>query len=154
MKTPIDETVLQITRVFDAPPTRVFRAWLDREEWQAWMGPEDVWCDVPLLEPRVGGRYRVIMHLPNGETLPIGGVFQLIDEPRRLAFSWGRDGDPERQSLVTLTFRDLGGKTELTLRHEGLATVANRDAHAKGWRSALSKLGGYLARPTLSGERS
>jgi uncharacterized protein YndB with AHSA1/START domain len=56
--------VLEITRIFDAPPARVFEAWLDRDEWASWIGPEGVRCDLPLFEPRVDGRYRLTMHLP------------------------------------------------------------------------------------------
>ena len=51
-----DDTTLLITRIFDAPREQVFDAWLTREEWQAWIGPEGVRCDVPLLEAHVGGR--------------------------------------------------------------------------------------------------
>jgi uncharacterized protein YndB with AHSA1/START domain len=58
MSVAAEDTTLEITRIFDAPPARVFNAWLNREEWQAWIGPEGINCDVPLLEPRVGGRYR------------------------------------------------------------------------------------------------
>jgi uncharacterized protein YndB with AHSA1/START domain len=54
------DTVLEITRVFDAPPARVFAAWLDLEQFQAWIGPEGVDCEVQLLEPQVGGRYRLV----------------------------------------------------------------------------------------------
>ena len=43
--------VLEIVRSFDAPPARVSDAWLVREQWQAWIGPEGVQCEVPLLEP-------------------------------------------------------------------------------------------------------
>ncbi len=149
MKTPVDDTVLEITRILDAPPARVFGAWLTREQWQAWIGPEGVRCEVPLLEPRAGGRYRVIMNLPDGKTLLVAGVYRTIDEPRRLVFTWGLEGDVERQSLVTITFEDVGGKTELTLRQEGLGSIENRDAHAAGWNGALNKLAGYLAHPRM-----
>jgi uncharacterized protein YndB with AHSA1/START domain len=139
------ETTLEIVRVFDAAPAQVFAAWLHREEWQKWLGPEGVRCDIPLLEPKVGGRYRITMHLSGGQTIPVGGVFKIIDAPRVLAFTWGWEGDPSRQSLVTLSFRALDGKTELTLRHEGLGSIANRDDHGKGWMSAFNKLAAYLA---------
>jgi uncharacterized protein YndB with AHSA1/START domain len=139
-----DETTLKITRVFDAPRARVFNAWLDREEWQAWIGPEGMSSEVPLLEPRVGGRYRVTMHLSDGSVIPVAGVFKTIDAPRTLVFTWGWDGDPSRDSLITLTFRDMGDKTELTLHQEGLGSVANRDDHGRGWNSALDKLVAYL----------
>ena len=140
-----DDTTLEITRVFDAPAARVFDAWLDREEFQAWIGPEGVSCEVPLLEPRVGGRYRITMRLSDGRVIPVAGVFKTIDPPRSLVFTWGWEGDPSRDSLVTISLREKDGKTEFTLRQEGLGSVANRDDHGRGWNSALNKLGGYLA---------
>ena len=138
------DTVLEITRVFDAPPARVFAAWLDRAQWQAWIGPEGVDCDVQLLERRVGGRYRLVMNTPE-RMIPVSGVFREIDPSRRLVFTWGWEGDPVRQSIITLTFRGLGEKTELTLRQEGLGTVESRDGHVRGWNSALTKLDRYLS---------
>jgi uncharacterized protein YndB with AHSA1/START domain len=140
-----EDSVLEITPIFDAPPARVFDAWLTREQWQAWIGPEGVNCEIPLLEPRVGGRYRVTMRMSDGRVIPVAGVFKMIEAPKSLAFTWGWESDEERQSLITITLNDLGGKTELTLRQERLGTVENRDAHGMGWNSALNKLVGYLA---------
>jgi uncharacterized protein YndB with AHSA1/START domain len=100
---------------------------------------------VPLLEPRVGGRYRITMRLSDGRVIPVSGVFKAIDAPRSLVFTWGWEGDPSRESLVTIGLRERGGKTELTLRQEGLGSVSNRDDHGKGWNSALDKLVAYLA---------
>jgi uncharacterized protein YndB with AHSA1/START domain len=81
--------VLEILRLFDAPPNIVFDAWLEREQWQAWIGPEGCQCEVPLLEPKIGGRYRIQMHLSDGREIPVEGVFKIIDRPNRLAFTWG-----------------------------------------------------------------
>ncbi len=141
-----DDATLEITRLFDAPPARVFDAWLHREQWQAWIGPEGMDCDVPVLDPRVGGQYRIIMRLSDGQVIPVGGVFKTIEPGRSLVFTWGWENDPTRQSLVTLTFRDKAGKTELTLRQEGLGSAENRDNHGRGWNSTLNKLVAYLAR--------
>ncbi|MDB5534502.1 MAG: Activator of Hsp90 ATPase [Hyphomicrobiales bacterium] len=139
-----DETTLVITRTFDAPPEQVFDAWTRREEWQAWIGPEGVPCDVLLLEAHVGGRYRLDMHVPDGTVLPVSGAFKVIDRPKTLSFTWGRDGDPSQQSLITLTFNDRDGKTELTLRQEGLNNVSERDQVDQGWNSAFNKLQRFL----------
>jgi uncharacterized protein YndB with AHSA1/START domain len=139
-----ENPVLEITRIFDAPPARVFAAWLNREEWAAWIGPEGVRCDVPLLEPRVGGRYRLTMHLPDGRDLAVAGVFTAIEKDKGFAFTWGMEGEA-RETQVTIALRDLGGRTELKLRHAGLPDRANRDGHGEGWNSALNKLAAYLA---------
>jgi hypothetical protein len=87
MNAAADDTTLEITRMFDAPPARVFDAWLNREQWQSWIGPEGINCEVPLLEPRIGGRYRIIMRLSDGRVIPVAGIFKTIDGPRTLAFS-------------------------------------------------------------------
>ncbi len=139
-----EDATLTITRLFKAPPERVFNAWLQREEWQAWIGPEGVDCEVPLLEPHVGGKYRLNMHLSDGGLIQVTGIFQTIDPPNKLVFTWGRYGDASNSSVVTLIFKAKGEMTELTLVHEGLGTVANRDGHGKGWNSALNKLVAYL----------
>jgi uncharacterized protein YndB with AHSA1/START domain len=140
------DTTLVITRLFDASPARVFDAWLNREEWQSWIGPEGVDCVVSLLEPHVGGRYRLEMRMPTAAPILVGGVFRIIDPPRTLSFSWGAEGDPSRQTLVTLTFAEREGKTELTLRQEGLGSATNRDQFRQGWNSALNKLAHYVTR--------
>ena len=74
-------------------------------------------------------------------------VFKAIDAPRSLVFTWGWEGAPSRESLVTITLRETGGRTELTLRQEGLGSASNRDNHSKGWNGSLDKLGTYLRRP-------
>ena len=144
MTAKVENPVLEITRIFDAPPARVFEAWLNREEWASWIGPEGVNCEVPVLEPRVGGRYRLTMHLSDSKILPVAGVFKAIELNKSFAFTWGMEGDP-RETLVTVELRDLNGRTELKLRQEGLPTAAARDDHGKGWSSALNKLAAYLA---------
>jgi uncharacterized protein YndB with AHSA1/START domain len=145
MTTATKETVLEITRVFDARPEEVFEAWLSHEEFQAWIGPEGVHCDVQLWEPRIGAAYRLIMHLADGGTISVAGIFKAIEAGKSLAFTWGMAGEA-RETLVSLSFRDIGGKTELTLRQEGLPTAANRDGHRVGWNSAFNKLAAHLAR--------
>jgi uncharacterized protein YndB with AHSA1/START domain len=97
-----------------------------------------------LLEPHVGGRYRIDMYAPDGSLIPVSGFFEVIDRPRRLRFTWGWDGDPSKQSVITLVFKEAGSATELTLRQEGLGSIANRQQQEQGRNSALAKLDSYL----------
>lgn len=139
------DITLEITRLFNAPPRRVFDAWLNREEWQSWIGPEGLHCNVPLLEPRVGGRYRIIMRLTDGRVIPVTGVYRAIDAPRTLAFTWGAESDTARLSLISLTLGQKGDETELNLRQQGFTSVESRDTHLTGWNGALNKLAAHLA---------
>ena len=69
-----DQEVL-ITRIFDAPRERVFRAWTDPDEVAEWYGPEHF--DTPRerihIDLRVGGRYELTMvQRDNGAEFAIG----------------------------------------------------------------------------------
>jgi uncharacterized protein YndB with AHSA1/START domain len=142
-----DESVLVITRTFDASLERVFDAWMEPKQWESWIGPEGVQCEVPQMEPKVSGSYRLLMKMSTGQPMNVTGTYKSIDRPKSFVFTWGPEDNPAITSTVAITLRDLGnGKTELTLRHEGLQTADNRDAHGRGWNSALNKLDAYLAK--------
>ena len=135
---------LEMTRHFDAPPEHVFDAWLQKS-WGDWAGPPGVKGEVTLLEPRVGGHYRVVMHTPNGGTLTVGGVYKEIVRPSRIVMSWKWEHE-DADTLLTLSFQARNGGTDLTLHHTGFAAAERRDGHNLGWIGTLDKLERYLAR--------
>jgi uncharacterized protein YndB with AHSA1/START domain len=145
MTATMEDTTLVLTRHFEAPPARVFDAWMNHDEFQAWIGVEGARCKVPVFEPRIGGRYVIDLQLSTGEILPVTGEFREIDAPKRIVFTWGWNGDPKRQSLITLTFAARAGGTEMTLRQEGLADAGTRDGHGAGWNSTFNKLAAHLS---------
>jgi uncharacterized protein YndB with AHSA1/START domain len=134
---------LELTRHFDAPPEQVFAAWLDKSCGD-WMGPPGVKGEVAILEPVIGGRYRIIMHRPDGSTLTVGGQYREIVPPSRIVMDWKWEHE-ETDTILTLTFRASAGGTELTLRHEGFANTDRRDGHNQGWSGTFDKLAAYLA---------
>jgi uncharacterized protein YndB with AHSA1/START domain len=147
--TTITSPVLEIRRVFDAAPEALFDAWLEREQWQAWIGPEGCQCDVPLLEPKAGGRYRILMHLSDGREIPVDGVFKTVDRPSAtkagtLAFTWNWALNGGTETLVRLDIRAVPGGTELVLTHEGLPTEKDRVGNSVGWNATLNKLDRFI----------
>ncbi|HEY4124814.1 MAG TPA: SRPBCC domain-containing protein [Rhizomicrobium sp.] len=135
---------LVLVRSFDASPATVFDAWLSKS-WGEWVGPPGIRGEVTLIEPHVGGRYQIVMHRPDGGTLTVSGTYREISRPNRLMFSWKWEHE-EQETFVTLIFRDMAGKTELTLKHEGFANTERRDNHKQGWTGTLEKLGGFLTK--------
>jgi uncharacterized protein YndB with AHSA1/START domain len=136
-------TVLELTRIFDAPPERVFDAWLEKS-WGDWAGPPGVKGEVTLMEPRVGGRYSIVMHTPDGNKITVGGVYKEIVRPSLLVMSWKWTHE-QPDTLITLTFKPAGKGTELHMRHEGFANADRRDSHNKGWNGTFDKLAAFLA---------
>jgi|307.fasta_scaffold180336_1 uncharacterized protein YndB with AHSA1/START domain len=135
---------LTITRKLSAPPDRCFRAWTNPEALKRWFGPGKVEILLAETDPRVGGRYRVVMRSPGGEEHDVSGEFREVVANRKLVFTWSWRSTPERKSLVTVEFVPEGATTTLTLTHEQFADEAARDRHRQGWTGSLDKLAALL----------
>lgn len=146
-----DNLALAVTRTFDAPRESVFAAWIDPSQLSKWMGPGEIASEVTALDARVGGAYRIVMHgIPGGGHYAVRGTYREIDPPSRLVFTWAWEEDAEshrtgHETLVTITLRALGSRTELTLTHERFDTSHSRDSHDRGWNGAFEKLVKFLA---------
>jgi uncharacterized protein YndB with AHSA1/START domain len=141
-------TSLSLTarRTIRADAARLFQAWTDPAQLVAWWGPRPVTCAEAQVDLRVGGRYRIGNRMPDGGILYIGGVFEVIQQPRLLVYTWQVEpaaGTPER---VTVQFEERGDQTEVTVTHERIPDASMRDRHQAGWQGCFDSLAAYLAR--------
>jgi uncharacterized protein YndB with AHSA1/START domain len=139
---------LTITRVFDAPPELVWQAWTDPVQIAQWWGPRGV--TTPLdrihLELRVGGAVEMMMiDDATGDEYPVRGTFVEVVTPERLV--WRDEGFPDGTGagVVTVTFADVGGKTQLTVHAVADYTDEVRRGAEIGWGTMLEKLAEHLA---------
>ena len=148
MEHAVDEgTRLAIRRTYDAPLAAVYAAWTDPQQMKDWMGPSNAVASSEVTQDfRVGGRYRIVMHAPDGETHRVGGVYREIVPDRRLVYTWAWESTPERESLVTVEFKAVGRGTELLLTHERFADTGARDRHHHGWNACLDRLSRLLSK--------
>lgn len=107
---------LVVTRVFDAPPSMVFKAWSEPELFRRWWVPKSV-TGVSLLscdmDVRTGGKYRLEFGF-GGDTMAFFGKYLDVVPDQRIV--WTND-EGEEGAVTTVTFEDQGGKTLLTF-HE------------------------------------
>ena len=78
-----DQEVL-ITRIFEAPRERVFKAWTDPDDVATWYGPEhsDTPRELIRIDLRVGGRYELTMvRREGGSEFSIGYEIVELVEP-------------------------------------------------------------------------
>jgi uncharacterized protein YndB with AHSA1/START domain len=135
------ESTLEVRRTIAAPRERVFNAWTRAEELRRWFAPGPLTTAVADVDLRVGGRYRVTMRGPDGVEHTVTGVYQVIDPPQRLVYTWRWEGKPSAgESTVTVEFHDRGDSTEIVLRHEGLPNEKEIAEHSHGWNGCLEKL--------------
>ncbi len=133
------DLTLRVTRVIDAPPERVFDAWLDPQMLMKFMRPgPGMTTPSATNDPTVGGRFDLIMKNAEDE-MPHGGVYRVINRPHQLIFSWESPFSVE-DSQVTLDFRPEGAGTHVTLTHVRFPNAESRDNHENGWKAILECL--------------
>ena len=137
---------LTIVRRLKASPAKVYAAWTRPEMMAAWFGPHGTRVESAVSDPRVGGRFRVVMREEGGGIHDVSGVFREVEPGRKLVFTWAWITMPERASLVTVTFGAAGDGTELTLLHEQFADEQTRIGHQEGWTEAFERLEAFLER--------
>ena len=146
---------IDITRIFDAPPDLVFKAFIDARLLAKWFGPTVFTNPVCEVDARPGGAFLIHMRGPDGAIYPCRGLFKEISAPKRLVFTGSafedQDGNPIVEMLNTVTLAERNGKTELTLHAEVIKMVkstpeiaAALDGWQEGWSQSFGKLAGIL----------
>jgi uncharacterized protein YndB with AHSA1/START domain len=146
--TAADQLVL-ITRIFDAPRERVFRAWTEPDEVAAWYGPEHMQTprEKVRIDLRVGGRYELTMVQPGaGAEFAIGYEILELVEPELIVLR--SDPRPEvgmhEPTIVRVEFHDHGAKTRMTLS-DGPYPPEGRGHAEAGYNAAFDKLATLVA---------
>ncbi len=143
------EHSVEVRRTYNASPEKVFAAWTQPEFLKKWWGVADGYT-VPIAEVdlQVGGKYRLGMLPPNGDSLVVlTGEYRVIQPPQKLVFTWRFENRGETaESLITLVFLARGHGTELILTHEYRGTEAMAKEFRMGWEGMFARLEHALAR--------
>jgi uncharacterized protein YndB with AHSA1/START domain len=146
-----DPKVITGTRTFDAPRALVFSAWTMPEHLAQWWGPDGFSITTRSFDFRAGGIWRFVMHGPDGRDYENRITFDEIAAPERIAYHHGGGDDVEPVQFTTLvTFKEVGGKTKLTMRGT-FPSAAERDrvikeyGADKGLVQTLGRLAAYVA---------
>jgi uncharacterized protein YndB with AHSA1/START domain len=145
---------LSLTRLIDAPPEKVYRAWTEPELLKQWFAPQPWTTPHATLDVRPGGGNLIVMKGPDGQEFPNRGVYLEVVENERLVFTdaYNESWEPAQKPFMTviLTFEDEGGKTRYTARVRHW-TVADRETHEKmgfhaGWAQCADQLTALVAK--------
>jgi uncharacterized protein YndB with AHSA1/START domain len=107
-----------------------------------WWGPHGFTNPNVEIDLRVGGGYRIAMQPPDGELFYLAGEFLEVELPNRIAytFRWEDPTPDDRETMVTLTLRDLGDSTELVFTQGTFAAERRRALHEQGWTDSFERL--------------
>jgi uncharacterized protein YndB with AHSA1/START domain len=155
----VTDRELTITRIFDAPRELVFKAWTDPTHLVQWYAPHGCTLRIDEFDLRPGGVLCFYLRNPNDHDCRCKGIFREIAVPERIVhtlFHADQDGnlvepadagmDPEwpRETIVTVSFAEHDGKTQVTLHHTVLESIAKRTGAYQGWSEILDRLADYL----------
>ena len=146
-----------IERTIDAPPDKVFRAWIDPEAVKKWFVHQATvhWTRNPEIDSKADGHFSwsVVSDDNDQEEFVFHGTYREVEPGKKLAFTWewqtlpieGVDGPGK--TLVTIEFLRQGDSTKIVLTQSGLPKEAARNAHDKGWNRCLDGISKLLSEP-------
>jgi uncharacterized protein YndB with AHSA1/START domain len=75
------------------------------------------------------------------------GTYREIVPPERLVFTfaWDEEGERGLETIVTIEFKDEGGKTRMLFRQAPFQSDTECYGHGLGWNSSLDRMDDYLA---------
>lgn len=145
---------ITLTRIFDAPPELVYRAFVDPDQLCQWFGPEGF--SVPYesvhIDARPGGYQRLVMVSDDDPSMrsDIDTTLSEVVENELLVGHQDVTGVPGTTGTVRFHLRlefhaEPGGKTRLELR-QSLYTEQMASDSKLGWESSFTKLDSLLRR--------
>jgi len=146
--TPDRDAVISETQIA-APPERIFQALTDSDLLIRWWNDENGPCRVKQweLEPRLGGRLRILVEDPTGTMLPSGqsvttGEIVEFDPPRTLAYTWRATfhSNPDHDTLVRWELVPTGNETLVKMTHSRLKPLPEGASYAEGWPGVIAWL--------------
>lgn len=156
MATEADDTrMLTLTRVINAPPALVWAAWTEARHVARWFAPRPYTLEVVELDLNVGGRWRWIMHGPEGERIHFGGTYIEIAPQERLVMTdrfFTPEGEPTtashygmsesfpEETTIAVTFAPAQGGTRITVEHSIPLDEARKSGAQEGWSQTLEQL--------------
>lgn len=150
-----------ITRLFDAPREFVFQAWSDAAHLVRWFAPNGCSITFKKLEFRTGGTFHSCIRTPDGYECWCVGEYREIIAPEKLVYTMAiadaagnrvsaadRGMDPAwpEETVLTVTFKDVDGRTELTLRQTVGEALAKRTGAHPSWLQMFDRLDEDLAK--------
>ena len=154
------EKMVWITRMFDAPRELVFKAWATSQHMERWYAPHGCKVIFPRYEFHQGGVFHSCIHTPEGYDCWCRGEFLEIKAPEKLTYTlsradaqgnfvtpleMGMHPDWPEQTIVTVTFEDVEGKTRLTLHQTVNEDLAKQTGAHPSWLQMLDRLAEEVA---------
>ena len=130
---------IRLHRVFRAPPSRIYKAFLDPDGMAKWLPPNGFTGKVHHMDAKVGGTFRMsFTNFTTGKSHSFGGTYLEL-KPNELLRYTDKFDDPNLpgEMVTTITLRPVFCGTELTATQEGIPEMIPVEACYLGWQESL-----------------
>ncbi len=155
-----------ISRAFDAPRERLWKAWTERDRLMQWFGPKGFKMPVAKMNFRPGGIFHYCLRSPDGHEMWGKFVYREIVAPERIvlvnSFSDEAGGITRHpmsatwplEMLSTFALAEQEGRTTATVRwvpinateEERKTFDAAHEGMKQGWTGTFDQLAAYLVK--------
>lgn len=156
-----------ISRVFDAPRDKVWKAWTEAERLKKWWGPAGFKVHTCKVDLRPGGVFLYGMTAPDGSDMWGKFTYREITAPKKLvfivSFSDAKGGVTRHpwspgwplEILSTVSFEEQGARTQVSVQwvpadsatqEERKTFYDGRDSMKQGWGGTLGQLADHLGK--------
>ena len=134
--------VVNLHRVFKAPPERIYKAILDAAANAKWLPPNGFTCTVHHLDAQVGGTFKMLFtNFSTGSSHSFGGRYlELVPGERIVATDVFDDPNLPGQMKTTYTLKKVSVGTEVHIVQEGIPAVIPTEACYLGLQESLENL--------------
>lgn len=134
---------LTIKKTFDAPVKVVWEAWTHPDHVIKWWGPKGMPIKVIEHEFKVGGKWKYIMPMPDGNEFISDGVYKEITPFKKIVTT--ANFKPMTNNVeLHATFEEDGDKTNFTFsvvhETEEYCKQQEKMGFYNGWGSALNRM--------------
>jgi uncharacterized protein YndB with AHSA1/START domain len=133
---------IRLHRVLQAPPERVYRAFLDANAMVKWLPPNGFTGQVHHLDAKVGGTYRMsFTNFTTEKSHSFGGEYLELTPNERIRHTDKfDDANLPGEMQTTITLKQVSVGTELNIIQEGVPAVIPAEACYLGWQESISLL--------------
>lgn len=135
-------STIKLHRVLAAPPSRVYKAFIDPAAMCKWLPPYGFTGTVHESDARVGGRYRMsFTNFSTGSSHAFGGEYVEMVENQRLKYT-DRFEDPNLpgEMVTTVTLKEVSVGTEVHIEQAGVPDAIPAEGCYLGWQESLAQL--------------
>jgi uncharacterized protein YndB with AHSA1/START domain len=145
---------LVLTRLIDAPRRNLFRCWTEADLLKQWFAPLPYTTPHAELDVRPGGASFITMRSPDGQDMPLHGVYLEVVQDEKLVTTdaYSSAWIPSAKPFMTaiMTFADEAGQTRYTARARHWS-AEDRAAHEamgfhEGWGQCADQLAALAAK--------